>query len=83
MTIEIQSYSDSRGPAVYNDRLSFERANSTYKYMVSKGIDPERITEYKGFGEQKLINNCDGTLNCTEAQHQLNRRTQFIVIKMK
>lgn len=83
MVIKIESHTDSRGSAPYNDILSVERANATYKYLVSKGVDPARITEYKGYGEQKLTNDCDGTKRCTEDEHQLNRRTQFIVIKME
>ena len=83
MVIKIESHTDSRGTAKYNDGLSVERANATYKYLVNKGVDPARIVEYKGYGEQKLVNGCNGTIRCTEAQHQLNRRTQFIVIKMQ
>lgn len=83
MVIKIESHTDSRGTSEYNDYLSKERADATYKYLISKGVKPSRITEYKGYGEQKLVNNCDGTVNCTEEQHQLNRRTQFIVITME
>ncbi|PQV45457.1 WD40 repeat protein [Jejuia pallidilutea] len=83
MTITIQSHTDSRGPSAYNDILSSKRARSTYNYLISKGVDPSRIIEYKGFGESKLVNDCDGTTPCSEAQHQLNRRTNFIVIKVK
>ncbi|WP_299554287.1 OmpA family protein [Seonamhaeicola sp.] len=83
MVIKIESHTDSRGSEAYNDILSQERANATYEYLIKNGVDPSRITEYKGYGEQKLANDCDGTVNCTEDQHQLNRRTQFIVIKMK
>ena len=83
MVIKIESHTDSRGPDAYNEILSQERANATYKYLVAKGVDPDRITEYKGYGERKLVNECDGTVNCKEEQHQLNRRTQFLVIKME
>ncbi|MDO5971502.1 OmpA family protein [Flavivirga aquimarina] len=83
MIIKIESHTDSRGSSQYNNKLSLDRANSTYKYLIDKGVDPNRITEYKGYGEQKLINDCDDTTNCTEEEHQLNRRTQFIVVKMK
>ena len=82
MTIKIESYSDSRGPAAYNHKLSQERASATYKYLVNKGINPARIIDSKGYGEENLINDCDSTSKCTEAQHQANRRTQFIVVKM-
>ncbi|CAH8286304.1 outer membrane protein OmpA-like peptidoglycan-associated protein [Mariniflexile fucanivorans] len=83
MVIKIESHTDSRGTKKYNDILSEERAKATYDYLINKGIDASRISEYKGFGEQKLTNQCDGTIPCTEAQHQLNRRTQFIVIRME
>ncbi|TBN03027.1 flagellar motor protein MotB [Hyunsoonleella flava] len=83
MTIKIESHTDSRGPAAYNDMLSNRRATATYNYLTSKGVDASRIIEYKGYGESNLTNGCDGTVRCTEAQHQLNRRTNFIVIKVK
>ena len=83
MVIKIESHTDSRGTHEYNDMLSVERANATYKYLIENGVDPNRITEYKGHGERKLTNACDGSINCKEEQHQLNRRTQFIVVKME
>lgn len=83
MVIRIESHTDSRGALTYNDKLSIDRANSTYKYLVSKGIKPARITEHKGYGERRLTNGCEDGENCEEADHQLNRRTQFIVVKME
>ncbi len=83
MIIKIESHTDSRGSANYNIKLSQERATATYNYLVKMGIDPSRITTYEGLGEQQLTNHCDGSVDCTEDEHQLNRRTQFIVIKMK
>lgn len=83
MIIRIESHTDSRGPAVYNNILSNKRANATYNYLIAQGVNSSRIIEYKGYGEQNLTNDCDGTKRCTEAQHQLNRRTNFIVIKVK
>ncbi|UKM64136.1 OmpA family protein [Flavobacteriaceae bacterium GSB9] len=83
MVIRIESHTDSRGALSYNDKLSIDRANATYEYLVSKGIDPSRITEHQGFGERRLTNGCEDGVNCEEQQHQLNRRTQFIVVKME
>ncbi len=83
MTIKIEAHTDSRGPSSYNDQLSEKRAYATYQYLVSEGIEANRIIEYKGFGESKLTNDCDGTIKCTEEEHKLNRRTNFIVIKVK
>ncbi|QFZ55586.1 flagellar motor protein MotB [Oceanihabitans sp. IOP_32] len=83
MSIRIESHTDSRGALSYNDKLSMNRAKSTYNYLVSKGINPSRITEYQGFGERQLVNNCDDSTPCKETEHQQNRRTQFIVIRMQ
>ncbi|WP_246067729.1 OmpA family protein [Changchengzhania lutea] len=83
MVIRIESHTDSRGELSYNDKLSIDRANSTYDYLISKGIDPSRITEHEGFGERRLTNGCEDDTKCEEEAHQLNRRTQFIVIKME
>jgi len=83
MVIRIESHTDSRGALTYNDKLSIDRANSTYEYLVSKGVKPERITAHEGFGERRLTNGCEDGANCEEADHQLNRRTQFIVVKME
>lgn len=83
MVIRIESHTDSRGTLSYNDKLSIDRANSTYDYLISKGIDPSRITEHKGYGERRLTNGCESGAKCEEEAHQLNRRTQFIVVKME
>ncbi|GAA3603802.1 OmpA family protein [Flavivirga amylovorans] len=83
MVIRIESHTDSRGNLTYNDKLSIDRANSTYEYLISKGIAPERITEHQGFGERRLTNGCEDGEDCEEKDHQLNRRTQFIVVKME
>lgn len=83
MVIRIESHTDSRGELSYNDKLSIDRANSTYDYLVSKSIDASRITEHQGFGERRLTNGCEDGGKCEETDHQLNRRTEFIVIKME
>lgn len=83
MIIRIESHTDSRGELSYNDKLSIDRANATYEYLISKGIAPERITEHQGFGERRLTNGCEDGQKCEEQDHQLNRRTQFIVVQME
>lgn len=83
MTIKIESYSDSRGSEEYNLKLSNKRANAAYNYLVNNGISPNRIIENIGFGEENLTNNCNNNSNCTEAEHKLNRRTQFVIVKME
>jgi outer membrane protein OmpA-like peptidoglycan-associated protein len=83
MVIRIESHTDSRGELSYNDKLSIDRANATYEYLIAKGIDPSRIVEHKGYGERRLTNGCVDGQKCEEKDHQLNRRTQFIVVKME
>ena len=82
MVIKIESHTDSRGKAVYNKYLSDRRAKSTRDYIISKGIDPKRIESAIGYGEERLLNGCDGSIRCTSAQHQLNRRSEFIIVNM-
>ena len=81
MIIESGSHTDSRGIEGYNIWLSDRRAKSTVDYIIGQGIDPSRITG-KGYGESQLINECSDGVDCTEAQHAMNRRTEFVIIKM-
>jgi len=80
MKIHATSHTDSRGREKYNQKLSKRRAKSTIEYLISKGIDAARLTS-EGFGETKLVNKCSGFVKCTKEEHQLNRRTEFIVVK--
>lgn len=83
MVIRLESHTDSRARDPYNLDLSQRRAKSTYEYMVSQGIDPSRIPKYEGFGETQLVNKCSNGVKCSEEEHQLNRRTEFIILKIK
>jgi outer membrane protein OmpA-like peptidoglycan-associated protein len=80
VVIKIESHTDSRGNDDYNMRLSDDRAKSTYSYIVSKGILPSRIESVKGYGESRLRNKCSNDVECTPEEHQLNRRSDFIII---
>ena len=82
MIIKIESHTDSRGAAAYNKYLSDRRAKSTRDYLISQGIAPERIESAVGYGEEQLLNACDGSLQCTEEQHYLNRRSEFVIVSM-
>jgi len=81
LKIDIRSHTDSRQSEAYNLRLSNFRANSTRDYLIRKGVDRERLTS-KGYGESQLLNNCTDTVPCTREQHQLNRRSEFIIVDM-
>ncbi|WP_316803144.1 OmpA family protein [Pedobacter nototheniae] len=78
--IELGSHTDSRGKDSYNLTLSQKRAESAVNYIISKGIDKNRITA-KGYGETQLLNRCSNGVECTESEHQLNRRTEFKIVK--
>lgn len=77
--VELASHTDSRASDDYNKTLSQNRANAAVEYLVSKGIDRARLQPI-GYGETKLLNNCSNDMNCTEEQHQVNRRTEMKVI---
>ncbi|NPA46962.1 MAG: OmpA family protein [Chlorobi bacterium] len=77
--IELSSHTDSRGSKEYNKRLSQMRADAIKNYLISKGIDPSRIVS-KGYGEERLLNNCSDGVPCSEAQHAVNRRTEYRII---
>lgn len=82
MVIKIESHTDSRNTKAYNLDLSDRRAKSTREYIISQGIAPNRIESALGYGENQLINNCEDGITCSEQEHQLNRRSEFIIIKM-
>lgn len=79
IVIELSSHTDGRGGAEYNKTLSQQRAESCTKYLVGKGIAENRLVA-KGYGKEKLLNDCGEKSKCTEEQHQVNRRTEFKVI---
>ncbi|WP_124981196.1 OmpA family protein [Nonlabens xiamenensis] len=77
-SIDIRSHTDSRANDDYNDQLSERRAQSTRQWLIDNGIDPSRL-QAKGYGEQRLVNECSNGVSCSEEAHQLNRRSEFIV----
>ena len=82
MVIDIRSHTDSRQTHKYNEALSDRRAKSTLEYIVKNKIARNRLTA-KGYGETQLVNKCADDVNCTEDEHQMNRRSEFIIVKMK
>jgi outer membrane protein OmpA-like peptidoglycan-associated protein len=77
--IEIGSHTDSRQHRKYNKLLSQRRAEATMAYLVQRGIAPERLTA-KGYGESQLVNQCADGIICSETEHQLNRRSTFVIV---
>lgn len=78
--IKIESHTDARGKDAYNLTLSDNRAKSTMAYLLAKGIDPSRIESAIGYGESRLKNKCKNGVKCTEEEHFVNRRSDFIII---
>jgi len=75
MKIEIGAHTDSQGSDSYNLTLSQQRANTVREYLISQGIDGNRILS-KGYGETKPIGD-----NNTEEGRALNRRVIISVIE--
>ena len=82
MVIRIESHTDSRGSRAYNKYLSDKRAKSSRDYIISKGIDASRIESAIGYGEERLLNDCGDGRRCGRVQHNLNRRSEFIIVNM-
>ncbi len=83
--IDLNSHTDTRASHHYNMWLSDRRAMRSANYIISQGIDASRIT-YKGYGETKLVVSDDEISRASgedkkEELHQLNRRTEFIVVE--
>lgn len=84
LKIELGSHTDCRQTVAYNQVLSQKRAQAAVNYIVSKGISRKRLTA-RGYGESQLINDCACekdyvSRECTDDEHQMNRRTEFKVI---
>jgi outer membrane protein OmpA-like peptidoglycan-associated protein/tetratricopeptide (TPR) repeat protein len=78
MKLDIRSHTDSRGTFKYNEALSDRRVKSTIKWLIQNGVAPDRLAG-RGYGENQLVNKCSDGVKCTEAEHQMNRRSEFIV----
>jgi len=79
LKIEIGSHADARGSDKYNLGLSERRAASTLEYLVSHGIERERLTS-KGYGESMPLNDCTKPTGCTNEQYAKNRRSEFTIM---
>lgn len=78
MKIDVRSHTDSRKAVQYNQKLSQQRAEATRAWIIAQGIAPERL-KASGYGESRPVNNCVDGIKCSEAEHQENRRSEFII----
>jgi outer membrane protein OmpA-like peptidoglycan-associated protein len=81
MVVELGSHTDSRGSASSNESLSDRRAKASADYIKLRITNPERIYG-KGFGETRLVNRCSDGVKCSKEEHQENRRTEFIIVRL-
>jgi outer membrane protein OmpA-like peptidoglycan-associated protein len=79
LNIQLSSHTDCQGGTGYNEKLSQRRADAAVQYLIQNSINPERLTS-KGYGESLLAVTCKCS-DCTEDEHQKNRRTTFLVLK--
>lgn len=80
MEVELGAHTDSRGTQEYNLQLSLKRAESAKRFLVRKGISPNRIKS-SGYGEKMIRNHCTDGINCREEEHQYNRRTEVTITR--
>lgn len=78
LSVELGSHTDSKGSDETNLALSKNRAQAVYDYLVMRGVSKSRLT-FQGYGEKKLKNRCKNGVNCSESEHQKNRRTEYRV----
>jgi outer membrane protein OmpA-like peptidoglycan-associated protein len=81
MEIEMTAHTDSRGNDQYNLELSLKRAESAKRYLIQKGIKSSRIKAF-GLGETQIRNRCTDDVECTDEEHQYNRRTEVKVVRI-
>lgn len=81
MKIDVRSHTDSRATTQYNASLSDRRAKATVAWLIKNGIEANRLTG-KGYGESTLTNKCADDVQCTDEEHQSNRRSEFIILSM-
>jgi outer membrane protein OmpA-like peptidoglycan-associated protein len=82
MQIELRSHTDARATDAYNVRLSENRARAAMDYLISRGVSAARLVAH-GYGESEIVNGCSDGINCTEHEHQQNRRTEFKILAVQ
>ncbi len=82
LKLEIIFHTGSRGAVKFLIKLSQKRADVCLQYLSSNGIDSSRIVA-KGYGATKLLNRCKKDVKCSQAEHLLNRRSEFLVVLEK
>jgi outer membrane protein OmpA-like peptidoglycan-associated protein len=82
LVIELAVHSDARGDAEEQRKLSQKRADALSAYLQTRGIAKERL-QPKGYGSTRPLNHCVPGVQCSEEEHAVNRRNEYIVISAK
>ncbi|MFI1744449.1 OmpA family protein [Thalassobellus sediminis] len=80
MEVEVSAHTDAHGADEYNLKLSKKRATSTLEYLVSQGIDRNRLKSI-GYGETQPLNDCVKEGVCDDDEYDVNRRCEFTILK--
>lgn len=80
LKVELGAHTDSRASEAYNLGLSQRRAQAVMDYLIEHGVEKDRLMP-KGYGESQLVNACSDGVNCSEEEHQKNRRVEFKLIQ--
>lgn len=76
--IEIGVHNDSRGDQQEQEALSQKRADAIVAHLMQKGIAKDRL-KARGFGATRLLNHCVPGVQCSEEEHAVNRRSEYVV----
>ena len=83
LKFSIESHTDSRGGRSSNQKISQRRSDVIRGYLIQNGVPSDNITGSKGFGEDKIVNNCSDGVYCLDFLHKQNLRTLFVVENFK
>ncbi len=79
--VQLNAFTDPRGSDDFNMQLSQKRADAAVAYMITHGVEKNRLVA-KGLGKTHLLNDCgDPNVHCSEAEFAINRRTEFKIIR--
>ncbi|MCG2459783.1 OmpA family protein [Flavobacteriaceae bacterium F89] len=77
--LAIETYTDSRGASSTNLKISQNRADAIKNYLIEKGAPAKSILSSKGYGEEKILNNCTNGVYCLDMLHEQNNRSLLVV----
>ena len=78
--LRIETHTDSRGGSSTNFRITQARSDAIKKYLLQKGVPASNILYSIGYGEEKIINNCQNGVYCIEMLHKKNQRSLIVVL---